>query len=356
MSRPSGKAKLETALLRIWYGGNKPSVFVSSILNTLESIYKILRAISKQEFKSAQSKGRTNPPVLIVGNLIAGGAGKTPIVMAVSQYMQAKGKKVGIVSRGYARKQTHAVLIDPNKPLPQASEVGDEPLLLCAQTHCPVAVNADRHAALELLLQTFPDLDLVISDDGLQHHRLKRQIEWVVFDARGQGNGRLLPAGPLREPLNRLNTVDAVIASNTSLAALSNSLNLPKAGNWHEVQVGLRGFRHLRTGEFISRKQALERWAGQSVAAFTGIANPEKMFTALRNAGMSITKQLGLPDHFQYPDDFCMQFNQAVLITSGKDAVKLDTSNTKVWVVEIRVDLPATLTQALEDNIGSTID
>lgn len=356
MSTRRAKARLEATLLEIWYSGKRPGAFASLVLNSLEHVYKGLRAISKQSSKVAKSKGTTNPPVLIVGNLIAGGAGKTPIVMAVCQYMLGKGKKVGIVSRGYGRKHSRAILIDPHKPLPQASEVGDEPLLLCAETHCPVAVNSDRDAALQLLLQNFPDLDLVVSDDGLQHHRLKRQLEWVVFDARGQGNGRLLPAGPLREPLNRLNSVDAVIAANVGLAHLGNSLKLPVSNCWHEVNVRLRGFRQLRTGQFLEVEQARDNWAGQSIAAFTGIANPEKMFTALKDAGVEVNQQIGLPDHFDYPNDFCAQFGQSVLITSGKDAVKLNTSNTKVWVVEIRIDLPPALTQALEESIGPTID
>lgn len=350
------KAQLEARLLKIWYGADKPTPFESLALTCLEGVYKTIRVLGRHDSKSARCRTRTNPPLLVVGNVIAGGAGKTPIVMAVCQFMHTQGKKVGIVSRGYGRRSSQAMLIDPHKPLPTAGEAGDEPLYLCAQTHCPVAVGADRNAALNLLLESYPDLDLVVSDDGLQHHRLKRQLEWVVFDSRGQGNGRLLPAGPLREPLTRLNSVDAVIASNFPVADLSSSLNISASSIWHEVAVSLTGFRHLQTGEFLSGEQAVEQWANLSIVAFTGMASPEKLFSALRTHGLVLDQQVALPDHFNYPGDFCTQFNQSILITSGKDAVKLKSSNSKVWVAEIHVELPPALTFALEDCIGSTID
>lgn len=355
--KPGGaKARLETMLLQVWYGAHKPGPLTTLGLSLLEGVYKGLRLLTRQHEKSIRSKGRTQPPVLVVGNLIAGGAGKTPIVMAVCNTMRAAGKKVGIVSRGYGRSASEAFLINPQNPLPKAADVGDEPLFLAIQTHCPVAVGADRNAALELLLKAFPDIDLVVSDDGLQHHRLKRQLEWVVFDSRGQGNGRLLPAGPLREPLSRLNRVDAVLASNTSLKQLEQSLGMKATGNWQEVKVDLQGFRHLKTGEYLSADQASEHWKHHSIAAFTGIGNPDKLFSALEKHGLALNQRLGLPDHFDYPVDFCMQFNQTILITSGKDAVKLAASNPKLWVAEICIELPPALTKALEDCIGSTID
>lgn len=356
MNHPDRKAKLETALLQIWYGGHKPGWLANSVLNILEHVYKNLRLLSRQHSKILSSKRNTNPPVLVVGNLIAGGAGKTPIVMAVCQHFSAAGKKVGIVSRGYGRKGNRAFLIDPGKPLPQASEVGDEPLFLCAQTHCPVAVCTDRAEALDTLLSAFPDLDLVVSDDGLQHHRLPRQFEWVVFDERAHGNGRLLPAGPLREPLSRLGTVDAVLASNIGIEQLSTALNIASQNNWHAVHVSLHGFHHLPTGQFMSADQAAAAWKGTPLLAFTGIANPDKLFKAIQATGIELQETRGLPDHYSYPIDFCAQFDQPILITSGKDAVKLNASNPKVWVAEINVELPPALTQALEDCIGSTID
>jgi tetraacyldisaccharide 4'-kinase len=146
------------------------------------------------------------------------------------------------------------------------------------------------------------------------------------------------------------------LCSNLSTSRLSEALRLPEQRNWHSVQVRLCGFRHLQSGELLDLQQAETQWKDLSVLAFTGLGNPEKLFRALRASGIDLQNTVSLPDHYRYPDDFCAQFNQQVLITSGKDAVKLDTSNPKVWVAEITVELPPALKQALEDCIGSTID
>jgi tetraacyldisaccharide 4'-kinase len=356
MTNGGRKARLESGLLEIWYGGRKPGPFATLALGALESLYKGLRWVTGQQRKSNAAKKTCQPPVLVVGNLIAGGAGKTPIVMAVCQHAAACGYKVGIVSRGYGRSSNIPVLIDPSQTKPAASDAGDEPLFLSHETGCPVAVCADRTQAVKLLLTHFPNLNLIVSDDGLQHHRLARQIEWVVFDRRAHGNGRMLPAGPLREPISRLNTVDAVLCSNISPEALGQALNLQPENNWHAVNVELTGFRQLNTGSFLTIEQAVEQWKLLKRMAFTGIGDPEKLFDAIRSAGLRLDATRGLPDHFNYPQDFCAQFDEQVLITSGKDAVKLSDSNSKVWVAEISVKLAPALTQALEDCIGPTID
>jgi tetraacyldisaccharide 4'-kinase len=356
MKRLLLKEKLEAYLLKVWYKNKKPSTFQLLCLNGLEILYIVLDQLIGFQYKARQNKGLTSPPLLVVGNLIAGGTGKTPIVMAVCLHMRNQGKKVGIISRGYGRKNTKPILLDPNQPLPKTSEAGDEPLFLCQETLCPVAVGANRNAALDLLLKHFPKLDLIVSDDGLQHHKLKRQLEWVVFDSRGQGNGRRLPAGPLRASLNQLKKVDAILASNISISDLSVLLNLPADERWHEISVELSGFKHLQTGRIINVNEARAAWNSSQVIAFTGIANPDKFFSALQKLGITPDKEIDLPDHFNYPDDFCTQFNQAILITSGKDAVKLDALNDKVWVAEISVKLPTALTKSLEICIGPTIN
>ncbi|HEX4856272.1 MAG TPA: tetraacyldisaccharide 4'-kinase [Limnobacter sp.] len=350
------RARLEASLLRIWYGNAQPGMIAGLLLSLLEIVYKSLWHATRQSRKAENARKSTQPPVLVVGNLIAGGAGKTPVVMAVCRHLSSRGLKAGIVSRGYGRNSQSTVLIDPAQPLPNAAEVGDEPLFLCQQTGCPVAVSRNRSHAVQQLLQIFPDLDLIISDDGLQHHRLARQLEWVVFDERAQGNGRLLPAGPLREPISRLASVDAVLCSNISAGWLADRLGLPATHNWHEIRVQLECFRHLKSGKVIDLEQARREWVLTPVAAFTGIANPDKLFTALCDAGIKPEVRLGLPDHFSYPAGFCDQFSQPVLITTGKDAVKLSHDNPAVWVAEIQLQLPPSLALALEECIGSTTD
>jgi len=356
MTKSGRKARVEKALLEIWYAGQTPGLLTAFALSTLESLYKGLRWATGQHRKSIAAKKKCQPPLLVVGNLIAGGAGKTPIVMAVCRHILACGFKVGVVSRGYGRSTSAPLLVDPRQGTTAASEAGDEPLFLSRETGCPVAVCSDRTLAVELLLTHFPDLNLIVSDDGLQHHRLARQIEWVVFDRRAHGNGRLLPAGPLREPLSRLSTVDSVLCSNISPQALGKALNLAPQNNWHAIHVGLTGFRQLSTGSFLPLEQAVEKWKSMTLMAFTGIADPGKLFNAIQTAGIHLDANLGLPDHFNYPEDFCAQCDQQVLITSGKDAVKLKPSNPKVWVAEISVKLPPALTKTLENCIGPTID
>lgn len=356
MTTRDHKAKIESALLQIWYGGRKPGILTGLTLNALEVAYKSLRWATGQHSKACAAKKSCSPPVLVVGNLIAGGAGKTPIVMAICQHLLTQGKKVGIVSRGYGRSTNTPILIDPAQRMPEANDTGDEPLFLSRETGCPVAVCADRNQAVQLLLSRFPDLHLIVSDDGLQHHRLARQIEWVVFDRRAHGNGQMLPAGPLREPISRLNSVDAVLCSNISPQALSKALKWPARDSWHAITVNLTGFRQLSSGHTLTIEQAREQWNSLTLAAFTGIADPNKLFDAIRSAGLNLDVSSGLPDHFNYPADFCAQFKQQVLITSGKDAVKLNDSNSKVWVAEINVKLPPALIQALEDCLGPTID
>lgn len=356
MSKAGLQARLESGLLKIWYGAARPAPHIRLLLNLLEGVYKGLRTVTRQQARTIQARRTTTPPVLVVGNLIAGGAGKTPVVLAVCQTMALKHRTVGIVSRGYGRRSQEAFLINPTLPLPAALEVGDEPLFLAKQTGCLVAVSADRNQAVQLLRKACPGLDLIVSDDGLQHHRLARQIEWVVFDERAQGNGRLLPAGPLREPVNRLLSVDAVLCSNISTERLANQLGLQAGPHWHEIQVRLSHFRQVQTGKILDLQEASRQWAHGSVLAFTGIANPEKLFGALRQAGIPLQSTLSLPDHFRYPEDYCNQFSQQVLITTGKDAVKLNDSNPAVWVAEICIGLPPALTLSLEESIGPTVD
>ncbi len=349
-------SRLEQFLLRVWYDGYKPAIWHRAWLSALEWIYRVVRVVYGHRRKVLNSKAPTTPPVLVIGNLIAGGAGKTPLVMAVCKALTDKGLKVGIVSRGYGRHHNEVMLLVPNEPLPDAKQVGDEPLYLCIHTHCPVAVAAKRAMAVNTLIETHPDLDLIVSDDGLQHHALKRQIEWVVFDSRGQGNGRLLPAGPLREPIDRLGFVDAVIASNTSIDELSLNLGQKPTERWHRVGVKLTGFRHALTGQWLDTEQASVQWPSTSVAAFTGIANPAKFFHSLSGNGIHAKQTIALPDHHDYADDFCKQFSEEVLITTGKDAVKLNPPNTRLWVAEINLELPPKLIDSLEDCIGPTID
>ncbi|HEX4919079.1 MAG TPA: tetraacyldisaccharide 4'-kinase [Limnobacter sp.] len=358
---PHHRARLEDWLTGVWYGNTQPARGFQWILSFLSALYSIVRTLTRQDSKARRAKSPTNPRVLVIGNLIAGGAGKTPIVMAVCQHLKQRGMNVGVVSRGYGRNTSEITLIDqgctPGSNLTVLAQTcGDEPVFLMQTTGCPVAVGRNRQAAVDMLLKQHPDLNLIVADDGLQHHRLQRSLEWVVFDNRGKGNGCLIPAGPLREPIKRLQSVDAVLASNVACKNLAEQLGVPHGPNWYEVHVSLSGFRHASTGNLLLLEQALQAWQHHRLASFSGLGNPEKLFGALRQAGFAPANTIALPDHHKYPAGFCQQFSEDVLITSGKDAVKLWPYDPRLWIADIQVVLPTPLTQALEDHIGRSTD
>ena len=241
-------------------------------------------------------------PVIIVGNLTVGGTGKTPLVIWLSQFLRAQGYRPGLIARGYGGKATHwpqSVTADSDPKL-----VGDEPVLLVRATGCPMVVAPDRVAAARALLAEH-DCNIIISDDGLQHYALGRDIEIAVVDGeRRFGNAHCLPAGPLREPARRLREVDLIVANG---AARDGEFAM-------RVQIGEAV--NLLSGE----RRQLHEFRSRSVRAIAGIGHPERFFAALRAAGMEFTAQ-AFPDHHAYrPDDLAGADD--VLLMTEKDAVK----------------------------------
>ncbi len=266
-------------------------------------------------------------PVVVVGNLAVGGTGKTPLVLALAGLLRQAGCHPGIISRGHGGRH------GPPRPVTPGSgpaEVGDEPVLLAMRAGCPVWVGRDRPAAGRALLAAHPEVDVLISDDGLQHYALARDVEIAVVDAqRWFGNGRLLPAGPLREPVGRLQTVDAVVINGGAAAAL------PRA---QAFAMRLEGdlFYNLR---HPARRAGPEAFAGQTVVAVAGIGNPERFFQHLRALGLAIVPR-PFPDHHAFvPGD--LQAGGRPVVMTEKDAVKCaDFAGDDVWVlpVEARLD------------------
>jgi tetraacyldisaccharide 4'-kinase len=378
--KPAAKqGSFEKKLTDIWYHGT-PAGWLGVPLGLLGLIYRGLRVLTQQHSKALASRKLTYPPVLIVGNLIAGGAGKTPIVLAVCETLKEQGLKVGIVSRGYGKQSSTVLVLSPRlagtvgaaSQLEDSTKthsidaklIGDEPAWLLEQTQCPIAVGTQRKQAYLALIERHPDLDLVVSDDGLQHHKLERTLEWVVFDDRMAGNQKMIPAGPLREPLTRLNTVDAILASNVPADRLRAALGLPETFNdfahqsagIHEVKVIPHQFRHLQTGQTLSPSEAQTLWATKNVCAFAGLGNPGKFFKALKEISIPVKEWIGLPDHFDYPPAFCESLPHDVLLTTGKDAVKLPQLEPRLWVVDVKVTLPPALIHQLENAIGRSFD
>lgn len=269
-------------------------------------------------------------PVIVVGNLTVGGAGKTPLIIWLARYLQTLAYTPGIVSRGYGGSaQSRAQRVGPDS---DPALVGDEPVLLAQRTGCPVAVAADRvKAAQALLRQT--QCDILLSDDGLQHTSLARDVEIVVVDGmRRFGNGHCLPAGPLREPVKRLDTADLVVAGGRAAADefLMEYTSLPVKS--------LDGRREMQLAGF----------GKQTVHAVAAIGNPGRFFSMLRRRGVDIEEH-PFPDHHAFRrSDLAFGDGAAVLMTE-KDAVKCRHYGLEnAWYVPVDAELPAAFERKLK--------
>lgn len=294
----------------------------------LAAAYGLLAALHRLPWRLGWRRAeRIGVPVVVVGNLIAGGAGKTPTVIAVVRLLQQRGHRPGIVSRGHGRVDGALREVHTDTPV---SACGDEPLLLRLRTGVPVVVGRDRVAAARALLQAHPHTTVIVGDDGLQHHRLARDAQVIVFDERGAGNGWLLPAGPLREPLPTAVPPRSVVLYN----AAQPSTLLPGFG----TRRGLSGAVALDAwwrGEPPS-PDALAALADRPVVAAAGIARPARFFASLRAQGLRID-ELPLPDHADFTALPWPPATPDVIVTE-KDAVKLDPHRvgaTRVWVAAL---------------------
>ncbi len=269
-------------------------------------------------------------PVIVVGNLTVGGSGKTPVVLWLAAQLRERGWRPGIVSRGYGRSSEEAVLsVGPES---SAAAAGDEPLLLARRSGVPVFVGRDRVAAGKALLAAHPECDIVISDDGLQHYRLARSAEIVVFDARGAGNGRMLPAGPLREPLARLDEAAAIVCNGEVPPALFRHTGTPRFPMHLEGQA----FVALRDGRQTCSAGQLQ---GKRLYAMAGIGNPPRFFAKLAALGLQFTPH-PFPDHHVYcAEDFAFA-RDGVLLMTEKDAVKCgDLISSEAWFLPVEAQI-----------------
>lgn len=265
-------------------------------------------------------------PVIVIGNLTAGGTGKTPLALAVAAFLRDNGWKPGVVSRGYGGDQREPLLLDDR---PDPARVGDEPCLL-RQGGFAVAVGRDRPAAARLLLDA--GCDVVIADDGLQHYRLARDVEICVIDGvRRFGNGRLLPAGPLREPLWRLGQVDLRVCNGTAAPG--------------EYAMRLRGEQACQLVD--GQSQALGAFAGQRVHAVAAIGNPGRFFDSLRALGIEVVEHAFADHHPFVAGDLAFAEPLPVLMTD-KDAIKCSRfAQPHWWRVPVQAELPAEFFAAL---------
>ncbi|MCX7147429.1 MAG: tetraacyldisaccharide 4'-kinase [Sulfuritalea sp.] len=285
-------------------------------------------------------------PVVVVGNITVGGSGKTPLVIHLALALRALGRHPGIVSRGYLGDATHVAEVTSGSD-PRA--VGDEPLLLARRSGCPVFVGRDRVAAARALLAGYPQCDLILADDGLQHYRLERDIEIAVFDERGVMNGWCLPAGPLREPASRLSRVDAVVLNGTAVicprsgipgtrTAPAPALCVPSGTFQRPVfAMRLRDESFHRLDDPLTTCSAADL-AGKTLNAVAGIGAPHRFFDRLGGMGLRFAGH-AFPDHHDFRAEE-LAFDGDAILTTEKDAVKLARLSLPlpVWVLPVTAE------------------
>ncbi|EIC84802.1 tetraacyldisaccharide 4'-kinase [Serratia sp. M24T3] len=297
---------------RIWSGQSA----LYRLLLPLSWLYGLITLVLRFCYKKGWKKSWRAPvPVVIVGNLTVGGNGKTPVVIWLVEQLQQKGLSVGVVSRGYGGKADSYPLVLDNTTT--TAKAGDEPVLIYQRTGAPVAVSPLRSDAVKALLAATP-IDIIITDDGLQHYALQRDFEIVVIDgARRFGNGHWIPAGPMRERASRLRSVDAVIVNGSNQEQGSETLM--------QLQPGLAV--NLLTGE----KRAANTL--QNVVAMAGIGHPPRFFATLNQLGVVIDKEVSFADHqaYQAAQLTALSNGQQTLLMTEKDAVKCRSFAQKNW-------------------------
>lgn len=319
------------------------------LLLPLTGIYGILGALRRWMYRTGIKTSRKLPvPVVVVGNVVVGGAGKTPTTMALVQHLQTTGWHPGVISRGHGRVFKGSLAVTRETP---ATDCGDEPKLIAMATGAPVHVSKDRVVAGHELLSLHPHTDILVCDDGLQHLALGRDVEVVVFDDRGLGNGWQLPAGLLREPWPRVGVAPnpALILQQYRADGQAREIPVPSGGQ------AFRARRRLarRAMDLEGRVVELQALKNNALIAVAGIARPDVFFDMLRDLGLNLSRQIALPDHAG-PLDYLAVIRQGnhAFICTEKDAVKLSAARlppgVQVWSVALQLDIDAEFFVALE--------
>ncbi len=327
---------------RVWYEGGG----FGWVLLPLSGVYALVSALRRFLYRAGVFRTHNaSVPVIVIGNITAGGTGKTPAVIWLAKALKDRGFSPGIVSRGYGGRKSNAPMrVEADSA---ADVVGDEPVLLARRSDCPVVVDANRTRAAVILADG--EVDVIIADDGLQHYRLGRDYEICVIDgARGLGNRRLLPAGPLRESPERLTRVDQLLVNGPMQA--SDNLSVAEQNALEFELVATDACR--LNGSLV---RPLERFAGSAVHAVAGIGNPPRFFDMLRGQGIQVVEH-AFPDHallttkdVEFGDDF------PVFMTE-KDAVKLGPGvNDKFWYIPVTLTMDPALALPLIRQIESRL-
>ncbi|WP_137175806.1 tetraacyldisaccharide 4'-kinase [Massilia sp. HP4] len=338
-------SSLESTLTRAWLRRGP----LAWALLPVALLFRCLSSLRLLLFRMGVKRaGRLPVPVIVVGNIFIGGTGKTPLTIWLAESLRAAGLRPGVISRGHGGQEGAPQAVTPQS---DPREVGDEPLLIAARGGCPVVVGRRRVEAGRALLQAHPEVDVLIADDGLQHYALARDVEIVLFDGRGVGNGWLLPAGPLREPPSRRRDFTVV--------------NAPEVTPSLARAVGGQPWRMHLAGEYAEPLQGGARLplAGlrdKRIVAAAGIGNPGRFFAMLRAAGLTVAG-LPLPDHHDFLDEPFKAVDADVILITEKDAVKCRQidhlkDDPRLWVVPVTAQLdPALAEQIVEKCRGRSL-
>lgn len=340
---PLQRAHVESALTRSWLKRG----WLAVCLWPLSILFKAVVAVRRSLYASGFFKTVTLPvPVIIVGNIFVGGTGKTPFTIWLVQALVHAGYTPGVISRGYG--VTGAVPYPVTcETLPQ--EAGDEPVLIACRAGCPVMVGRDRPAAAAALLSRHPEIDVIVSDDGLQHYALGRTLEIIVCDGRGDGNGWMLPAGPLRESASRRRDFTIVNAGHgpTNPQTAATSMRLVADGAEQLMDRSRRMPLHMLADLAHSGKTV--------IIAAAGIGNPTRFFAMLRDAGLQFG-ELPLPDHYDFQTNPFAGLVADIILITEKDAVKCShidalKSDPRLWVVPVTANIEGSLADRIVEKL-----
>lgn len=321
-TEPATHSKIESLLVDAWY---KKSGWLW-LLFPFSIIFYCLTFFRRVWLSRSRKKNHFSVPVVVVGNISVGGTGKTPLIISLCEALKAKGYRPGVISRGYGSSAPYYPFAVTAKSV--VEESGDEPLLIAQATGCPVVIDRNRCAAAEKMIER-GDVDVILSDDGLQHYQLPRDIEIIVTDAtRGFGNQLVLPAGPLREPMSRLSQSDFIIATcnatnndqKESYSSVSNHFDTQR--NFFEMRIVPDHWCRLTSTE---KKVSLnsELFSERDIHAVAGIGNPQRFFSTLDELDLNYQQHV-FPDHHRYiANDFQRFDENDTLVMTEKDAVKI---------------------------------
>jgi tetraacyldisaccharide 4'-kinase len=327
---------LEGILTRAWQSRG----LIACVLLPLAALFFLIIFCRRVFYRLGIFRSATLPvPVIVVGNIFVGGTGKTPLVIWLVSVLRAQGYTPGVISRGYGARANDVIEVRTDMT---ASQTGDEPLLIARKCEVPVFVGRDRVAAAHGLLAVYPAVNVIISDDGLQHYALGRTMEIQLSDTRGHGNGWLLPAGPLREPVSRRSDF-YVINGGTSMAGA------------HTYRMQIVG---THAEQMIDRQQriALSSLQNKRVAAVAGIGHPSRFFEMLRSQGVVLESAIALPDHFDFSSNPFADIKADVILITEKDAVKCTriegiAQDARLWAVPVEANITEPLAQDILEKL-----